>query len=153
VSQQWTEKGIHDHEGGIIRNNVIWRQQGAVEEPDGGIMIWDSPNTKVLHNTVILNGTYPSGAIEYRWCDGVVVANNLTDTRIWQREAAKAREENNVVTTNYEVFVNAAVGDLTPSPKSQMILPQATLLADCPLDFSGRKRSKRTNVGAAESDQ
>src|SRR5207302_588083 len=129
------------HEGGIIRNNIIWRQPGAVEAPDGGIMVWDSPNTKVLHNTVVLNGTYPAGAIECRWCDGVVLAINLTDTKIWKREAAHVQEENNIVTDDYGLFMKAAAGNLLLAPKAQSILPQVAARADCLTDFAGRKRS------------
>src|SRR5262249_10365887 len=92
--------GFHDHQGGVIRNNVIWRQPGGVTAPDGGIMVWDSPGTRVLHNTVILNGTYPAGAIEYRWSAGVTVAHNLTDARVWRREEAEGKETGNDLVPN-----------------------------------------------------
>jgi hypothetical protein len=150
IIDRMKERGTHDNEGGMIRNNIIWRQPGAVEAPDDGILVWDSPHTKVLHNTVLLNGTFPAGAIEYRWCDGVVVANNLTDARIWKREVAGALEENNVVTANQVIFANAAAGDLRLAPKARSILPGVMALADCPVDIWGKKRSSRTNVGADE---
>ena len=74
----------------MIRNNAVWRQPGAVRSPDAGILVWDSPGTKVLHNTVILNNTFPQGAIDYRWSRGVV-ANNLTNAPVWKREEADGR--------------------------------------------------------------
>jgi hypothetical protein len=140
---------IYDHEGGMIRNNMIWRQPGAVAEPDGGIMVWDSPNTKVLNNTVILNGTYPPGCIEYRWGMGDVLANNLTDGPIWQRDGARGRVVNNVTTADPTLFVNEAAGDLHLAPKSQTVLPKVPVLRDCPTDLDGRPRGDKTDVGAA----
>jgi hypothetical protein len=143
-------KGVHDHEGGIIRNNLIWRQPDAVLNPDGGILVWDSPGTKILHNTVILNGTYTNGAIEYRWSDDIVVANNLTDARIWKREEASGKEANNVVIKDYEIFKDAAAANLHLAPKASLLLHQVPVLPDCRLDSEGKKRGDSTDVGACE---
>lgn len=139
----------HDHEGGIIRNNIIWRQPGAVRSPDGGIMVWDSPSTKVINNTVILNGTYPPGCIEYRWGMGDVLVNNLTDGPIWQRDDARGLEANNVMITDPAIFVNEAKGDLHLAPKSQTVLRKVPVLRDCTIDIDGRPRGDKTDVGAA----
>jgi hypothetical protein len=144
------EEGVHEHEGGIIRNNVIWRSPGAVDSPDGGIMVWDSPNTKVLHNTVILNGTFAPGAIEYRWGKGLVLANNLTDGKVWKRDEAEGREENNVILNDYSIFKNAAGADLHLSAKAASALPTFKVLADCTVDVDGRKRRAMTTPGAHE---
>jgi hypothetical protein len=144
------EKGEHDHEGGIIRNNIIWRQAGAVVTPDGGIMIWDSPGTKVLNNTVILNGTWEPGVIEYRWSEGVLIANNLIDGRVWKREEAEAKEENNVLVSDLKLFANAGKADLRLSPKANEVLRKIRAVADCPRDLTGKKRGKETTPGAYE---
>jgi hypothetical protein len=144
------EKGHHDHEGGIVRNNVFWRQPGEVELPDAGIIIADSPGTKVLHNTVLLNGTYGGGAIEYRWCKGVVVANNLSDAKISKREEAEGTEEGNVETAEAKLFVNAGAGDLHLSAKGAASLAKVRRLADCLTDLDGKKRGEKTDVGADE---
>ena len=144
------EAGFHDHEGGVIRNNIIWRQPGAVHSPDDAIIVWDSPNTKILNNTVILNGTFPPGAIDYRWSSGVVLANNLTDAPIWRREETNGREAHNVLIEDPAIFAKAAEGDLHLAAKSQTILPKVPVLPDCSLDVDGRKRSERTDVGADE---
>jgi hypothetical protein len=141
-------KGSHDHEGGIVRNNLIWRQPGAVNAPDGGIMIWDSPGTKVLNNTVVLNGTFSPGVIEYRWSDGVVVANNLIDGPVWKREEAEGKEENNVRIVDREILADVAKGDLRLTPKAEMVLNKLRTLADCPRDATGKKRSEETAPGA-----
>jgi hypothetical protein len=142
------KEGFHDHEGGIIRNNVIWRQAGAVAAPDGGIMVWDSPGTRILHNTVVLNGTYPMGAIEYRWSDGVTIARNLIDAPVWRREEAVGMEADNHRITDGRLFVNAAVGDLRLSPQAALFLGWMNSLPDCFLDLNGEKRTAKTTVGA-----
>jgi hypothetical protein len=144
------EKGRHDHMGGVVRNNVFWREPGAVEEPDTGIMVGDSPGTKVLHNTVILNGTYSGGAVEYRWSKGVTVANNLTDAMIWRREKAEGTETDNVVNAAAKLFVDAAGGDLHLSEKGAAALAKVGRLADCPNDLEGKKRGEKTDPGAHE---
>jgi hypothetical protein len=140
--------GAHDHEGGVIRNNMIWRQRGAVAAPDTGIMVGDSPGTKVLHNTVVLNGTYAGGAVEYRWCDGVVIASNLTDAMIWKREQAEGSVSGNVRTTARDIFVGAAAGDLHLSAKGARALDRVPRLADCLRDLDGHERGRRTYPGA-----
>jgi hypothetical protein len=144
--------GAHDHEGGVIRNNIFWRQKGAVRAPDAGIVVTGSPGTKVLQNTVILNGTYPGGgAIEYRWSTGVVLANNLTDARIWKREEADGRETNNRVVKDLRVFRKALAADLNLAPGSRGVLGPVPALADCPLTIDGHRRSDPTDAGAYEA--
>lgn len=144
-------KDGHDHEGGVVRNNVFWRQPGAVEEPDAGIIIADSPGAKVLHNTIILNGTYSGGAIEYRWSDNVTIANNLCDTRTWKREEATGQEEGNVVRGDANsLFVSLGSADLHLSAKGAASLDKVARRRDCLTDLDGKKRSEMTDVGADE---
>jgi hypothetical protein len=141
----------HDNEGGIVRNNVFWRQPGAVEEPDAGIIVADSPGTKVLHNTILLNGTYSGGAIEYRWCKDALIANNLTDGKVWKREEADGEEKGNVVLSDPKaLFVNSAAGDLHLSARGVGSLRKVARREDCLTDFDGNKRSEKTDVGADE---
>ena len=52
------EQNVNDHTGGIIRNNFIIRSSGA--GGDVPIAAFDSPGTKIVHNTVLLNGQYPN---------------------------------------------------------------------------------------------
>src|SRR5579859_3812387 len=97
------------------------RSSAGRSAKSSGILVWDSPNTKILQNTVILNGTFPSGAIDYRWGNGIVLANNLTDAPIWRREETSGRETNNVVVTELTVFADAAACDLHLAPKAQTV--------------------------------
>ena len=99
------------HSGGLIVNNFIYRTEP--QHADAGISVWDSPGTRVYHNTIIQNGTYPA-AIEYRFSSttGVEIINNLTDGLILQRDNASALVANNYTTATPALFVNAAAGDL-----------------------------------------
>ncbi len=143
------KKGQPDHEGGIVRNNLFWRQPGAVFEPDVAIHVADSPGTQVLHNTVIMNGTYTAGgAIEYRWAKGVVVAHNLSDGRVWKRENAQGEEIDNVLVKDLGLFKDAAGGDLHLSESGRAQVRKVRRLENCPLDLDGNKRDDPTPVGA-----
>src|SRR5262249_43617507 len=83
ISMGLIERTPNDQTGGIVRNNFIYRD-ASVEDGDVGILVADSPGTKVLNNTIfIAGGTYPN-AIEYRFADtaSVLIQNNLTNKAI-----------------------------------------------------------------------
>src|SRR3989454_927206 len=73
-----------DHSGGTIRNNFVYLQPGLMSaartaNSDGTIIVWDSPNTKVYHNTVLTNGNVVK-SIEFRFVTTEGEAsNNLAD--------------------------------------------------------------------------
>jgi hypothetical protein len=112
----------NSHEGGRVSNNFIYRDAGLFG--DAAVSVWDSPDTRVVHNTILLSRTYPT-AIEYRFPDttGVIVANNLTDTAIIAREGASAVVEGNVTTATPALFVDAVAGDLHLQPAALSLLP------------------------------
>src|SRR5206468_5778468 len=108
----------HDHEGGTIRNNFIYMAPGLFSAgrkaaSDGQIIVWDSPNTKVYHNTILTNGNTAS-AIEFRFAGttGGEGRNNLADARINLRDGATALQVGNLLTATPELFANPAAGDL-----------------------------------------
>ncbi|MCI0414551.1 hypothetical protein L0222_17375, partial [bacterium] len=76
-----------DHSGGVIRNNFYHRK--VSESGDVAIYLADSPYTKVLNNTIILNGTFRN-AIEYRFpgTKRVEISNNMADANISSRDQA-----------------------------------------------------------------
>jgi len=100
----------YDHRGGVIRNNMVFRAAGVAG--DVGISVADSPDTKVLNNTVYLSGTYGT-PIEYRFSatQNVVIANNLLDGIALARDGARASLSRNLTVTA-DFFVDAAKGDL-----------------------------------------
>jgi hypothetical protein len=103
--------GATDHSGGIARNNFIYRSAGV--GGDAAILIGDSPNTKVVNNSIFVSGGYPT-PIEYRFAQttGAVVANNLLDGQIQARDGATGSATSNYTSATAALFVNAAAADL-----------------------------------------
>lgn len=129
----------HDHTGGIIRNNFIVRQPGL--HGDAAISVFDSPDTSVLHNTVLMSGAYPN-AIEYRFPDatGVRIVNNLVDGRIQVRDGAAATVEGNDTSATAELFVNPAAGELHLRPTATAAIDRGVDTPDAPLDWDNQVR-------------
>lgn len=139
---------VTDHSGGIIRNNFIYRDEWVAG--DAGISVWDSPGTLVLHNTVILSGTYPN-AIEFRFPGtvDVVVGNNLTDAAIVSRDEGMALITGNVTATGPSVFAAAVAGDLHLIGTAAVAVGRGTPLGGADLDWDGDVRPvEAPDVGA-----
>ena len=145
------ERTPNDHVGGIIRNNFIYRSPGI--GGDAGILIGDSPNTSVLHNSIILSGTYQN-AIEYRFSGstGAIIANNLSDAGIFARDGASGSTSGNVTNASTSLFVNAAAGDLHLKSTATSVIDKAASVANCPNDWDGdpRPQGSARDVGADE---
>jgi hypothetical protein len=145
-------KGFHDHSGGVIRNNFIAMSKD-ITNADAGIVVWDSPGTKVLHNTILLNGTYPN-AIETRFggSKDIVIANNLTDCAIVNRNGASAKLTGNLTRAAPGMFVDAASGDLHLSKYAGLAVGKAPPVADCEDDWDRlpRRKGRARDIGADE---
>jgi hypothetical protein len=117
---------------------------------DVTIMVADSPNTNILHNTVLNQGSYPN-AIEYRFASstGLQIRNNLTDAGIQARTGASATVSGNTTNASLNWFVNPAAGDLHLRPTAPVI-NQASVLANVGLDIDGQSRGSSPDVGADE---
>lgn len=136
-----------DHEGGMIRNNFIVADKRRVPHLDAGIFV-ASPGTKVLHNTILLNGGYPN-AIEVRWKRSVAVevVNNLSDSRITSRDGAQILERGNSTDAQPGWFQGAAKGDLRPGRQLERVVAHEL----CPDDWTGAARAEeRVFPGAAD---
>jgi hypothetical protein len=148
------ERIPNDHSGGIIRNNIFYRKGG--ETGDTGIYLADSPNTKVLHNTIILNGTYPN-AIEYRFPDttGIEIRFNLTDAPIVSRDGAGGIVSNNVTNASSAFFIDPANNDLHLRSDATTAIDQAPVHPDVADDYEGQPRpttgTTPRDIGADES--
>jgi Right handed beta helix region len=142
------ERAPNDHSGGIIRNNIFFRKPG--ETGDTGIYVADSPNTKVLHNTIILGGTYPN-AIEYRFPDtsGVEIRFNLTDARIVSRDGATGNVANNIMSASNSFFADPANNDLHLRSTAALAIDAASAHPDVTDDYDGQLRPRS---GAAPRD-
>jgi hypothetical protein len=142
---------VLDHRGGIIRNNFVFR--AAHHHGDVGISVNDSPDTQVLNNTVYLSGTYGT-SIEYRFTmtTGVLVANNLVDGVILDRNGATAVLDHNYTGAPAAMFVNAASGNLHLAGAAIGAIDQGVTLLDVTLDIDGHPRpiGVTTDIGANE---
>jgi hypothetical protein len=143
--------GGFDHSGGRIVNNFVYR---APLVPGGAaISVADSPNTAIIHNSVIVSQTYAS-PIEYRFADAsnLLVGNNLVDGPIAARDNAAATLAGNVTTATSDFFVNAAAGDLHLLPTAFGAIDLGNILASAPADIGGdlRPMDAGPDVGADE---
>jgi hypothetical protein len=129
----------NSHSGGAIYNNFIYRTEAL--HADAGISIWDSPGTRVYHNTVIQNGTYPT-AIEYRFAStvDVEIMNNLTDGAILQREGAAAVVSHNYTQANAGFFVNPGAADLHLTSAAVPAIDTGTTVSSVVTDWDGQAR-------------
>jgi len=139
------------HQGGAIYNNFIYRTESV--NADAGISVWDSPGTRVYHNTIILNGTYPS-AIEYRFAStvDVEIVNNLTDAPIVQRDGASALVSHNYTQATLALFVNPATADLHLRPTATAAIDAGKVLTTALTDRDGQARpwGRAPDLGADE---
>ena len=139
-----------DHSGGIVRNNFFYRDAGLASDADVPVSVADSPNTKVYHNTLISQGTYPN-AIEYRFgsTTGTDIRNNLSDGAIVARDGATGTQAGNVDNALMSMFANPSAGDLHLVP-SASVIDQAIALPDVTNDIDGQSRDANPDVGADE---
>ena len=129
--------------GGVIKNNMIARDPSV--QGDAAILV-GTPATEVLHNTILIAGTY-SHAVEYRFAGttNVAIANNLTDRSIVARDGARAAVHHNVTSAERRMFVNAARGDLHLRSDARIARAAGEWSKDASVDVDGDPRP----VGAA----
>jgi hypothetical protein len=139
-----------DHARGLIANNFVYKT-GSIA-PDVPIAVFDSPQTKVYYNTILLNGGYPN-ALEYRFAGttGADIKNNLTDGGIVARDGASGSVGNNVTNATSSLFVNPAAGDLHLKSTASAAIDRGIAVAVVD-DFDGQIRPEGTasDIGAAD---
>ena len=102
--------------GGIVRNNFFRYDPGATYQAYTAINIV-SPDTKVLNNSILLNGAFPAGIIvRYESSTGVEVRHNLMDGVVWEMDGAVATLADNISTAAPSWFIDPAAGDLHLDP-------------------------------------
>jgi len=145
------QESVYDHQGGLVRNNVFHRAAGG-PTGDVGISINYCRDFRVIHNTVVLDGSFP-WAIETRFdvTEGLV-ANNLSDGPILERNGARPTLQANVETALSSWFVDSAAGDLHLRASAAAAIDQAAPLADATDDYDGDSRPSggAPDVGADE---
>lgn len=149
-----------DHAGGVIRNNFIYRASGTpagVDTPDCSILIWDSPNTKCLHNTILQSGSYANG-IEYRFSTtGAEIRYNLLDCAITDRGSGTSANTvgNNVINAQASWFVAPGSGNLRLNASAPAgVVDAAASHASVSDDYDGNARPAGTasDMGACENN-
>ena len=148
--------GADGHTGGIIRNNFVAASDaGLFASPggfDSGISLWGANDAEVYHNTVASTQAPSASSIEWRYIDtSVVLANNLTTNRIWDRGGAA------ILLTNFEfvplsLFADVPTGDLHLVDPGSSPVDGGTALGDgfCDRDHDGQTRDATPDVGADE---
>jgi len=156
VAYGLTERGS-DHNGGIIRNNMIVMSpdlysKERTEGSDAVIAVIDSPNTKVVHNTILTNGN-TRFSTELRFdTSGSEVSNNISDTPIRHRDRRYFIERANITDADADWFVDPLSANLKLKPDTSLGRNRARLHRSAPLDIDGQQRPLRSGVdaGAAE---
>jgi hypothetical protein len=145
------EIALHDHTGGIVRNNFIVRSSSVYG--DAAIGVFDSPGTQVLHNTVLISGTYQS-AIEYRFAGSrnLIISANLVDAAISARDGATATVSGNVTSATSAMFVDPANGDLHLRVTAATAIDRIAINGNAATDWDGQARpyGSSADVGADE---
>jgi hypothetical protein len=142
---------VYDHQGGIVRNNFIYRAAGSLTG-DVGLTVNYARDYKIHHNTVLLNGSF-AWTVEYRFSASEGdIAYNLTDGPILQRDGASGTLTGNLTSAAPGWFVEAPSGDLHLSASAASAIDQAAPLADVTDDFDGDARpiGPAPDVGADE---
>jgi hypothetical protein len=146
-----------DHQGGIIRNNFIYLRPGLMSSSrkansDGQIIVWDSPGTRVYHNTLLSHGNVVR-SIEFRFdTAGGEARNNLADGPIGTRNGGTFSQSGNFLTATTSLFVNPSAADLHLKSSATMVIDQAPALAGVTDDIDGNPRPSGAgyDIGADE---
>lgn len=155
------ELGISDGtgvEGGIVRNNFVFRAAGEAGG-DTGILVNDTPEATVVNNTVILNGTFDPGNgprnIEFRFdgSTGLEMNNNLSDGGIWARTNGLNPDiDNNILNAEADWFVDVENADLHITSNAAPAIDMGLSLESVEDDIDGHSRpaGNAYDIGADE---
>jgi hypothetical protein len=137
--------GRFDHQGGVVRNNVLCNLNPWADE---GIEVNSARDVQVDHNTVLVEGG-PRWSISVRFpASSGWVRNNLTSRPIIFRDGAKAGLGGNVTGSGREWFVAPQRCDLRLTPSATPALRAGVPLATVPDDFI---RKPRGTAGAPDA--
>lgn len=150
--------GDVDHSGGIIRNNMVYYAPGQfssnrIADSDGAILVWNSPNTVVAHNTVLSNGNL-NKSIEFRFSTttGAQAINNLVDAPIGSRNSASFSQSGNLTSADADMFVDAATANLRLNSSAIAAVDKVSVSEYATTDIDGFVRSGagKVDIGAHE---
>ena len=114
-----------DHSGGVIRNNMVVMTPGAFStqraaQSDAAILVWNSPGTEVLQNSIVVGGNAPK-SIELRFnSPGGQVHNNLVDAPIVHRNGESFSQSGNVLIDVHNVVLPVPAAP-APTPLPEIV--------------------------------
>lgn len=136
--------GDGKHTGGVIRNNMVHTSR------DVGIGLESASNAKVYHNTVITDN-YPR-SIEYRFTEtmNAHIANNLTSGSISTRDGGTGTIDNNFISNDKSIFVDADNYDFHLTAMQPQITNAGIILPETRIDYDCDNRLDAPDIGADE---
>ncbi|MBN1979778.1 MAG: hypothetical protein JW918_20480 [Anaerolineae bacterium] len=147
--------GYVDHYDGIVRNNFVFANDGALFSSeygfDCGICLWQACGARVLHNTVASTQA-PFSSIEWRFDNtDVDLVNNLVTHNLRDR-GGDAYLEGNLTGAPLSLFADGAGGDLHLASTASAAIDQVAAPIDAPDDVDGDLRpiGSASDVGADE---
>jgi hypothetical protein len=138
-----------DHEGGVIRNNVIANLQPWADE---GIEANAAKDVTIDHNTVFVTGKLPWSISARFPATTTVVRNNLTNRRVVERDGAKVELRANISGADAAWFVGPANGDFRLADNVVEAVDRAVPIQEVTIDQARRKRPAGAgpDIGALE---
>lgn len=137
-----------DHIGGIVRNNVIYNEEGIHLE--SGVELSNVHDVKVYNNTVISAET-PFSSIEYRWPNTTVdLKNNICSHSIKERNSASATAEANLINAPVTLFENPGNYNFHLKDDATTAIGQGVTIPDSlfGVDMDGQKPDTSWEIGA-----
>lgn len=150
--------GNYDHQGGVIRNNMIYYAPGLfsssrIADSDAAVIVWNSPSSTVIHNTILTNGNLVK-SIEFRFAattNGQAISN-LTDAGLGARNSATFTQSNNLTSASTTMFKNPVTGDLRLLATATTAINKVNKNDMAPSDIDGNLRTGTgiVDIGAHE---
>jgi len=138
--------GPFDHQGGIVRNNVICNLNPWADE---GIEANSAKDVTIDHNSIMVEGSLP-WSISVRWpTSNARVRNNLTTRQVLLRDGGRADETANVSGAAQAWFTSPSTCDLRPTEGASRAIRSAVAVDSVTDDFDRQTRSGTTRTAGA----
>jgi hypothetical protein len=131
-------KDRYDHQGGIIRNNVICNLNRWADE---GIEVNGAHNVRIEHNSIAVKGSL-DWSISVRFPTSTAsVVNNLSTLPVISRDGGGLAAKGNVVNADTGWFASAASCDLRLTTAAAPVVPAGVPFPLLTEDFGRRPRT------------